>query len=272
MCAVTRLKYWLFAWVYMNFLKRLQTRYILHRYAIHHDIWQAATEELRLLHGLSAVEKAHLRELSSLFLHQKTLIGINIAIIEAMRITIAAQACLPILHLGLGLLSGWSDIIIYPSAFYAARDEMDDYGVVHHRERILIGEAWSRGPMVLSWDDIAHDRLQGYQGHNVIIHEIAHKLDMLDGSSNGMPPLHYRMSIPEWTSAFSKAYAELNQTLEHHHRSCVNAYAASSPAEFFAVFSEYFFCAPELLLMHFPKVYEQLRLYYRQDPVSRHKA
>lgn len=256
----------------MNFLKRLQTRYILHRFAIAHDVWLAVTGELQLLHGLSAVERAHLRELSTLFLHQKVIFGIGMSITDAMRVSIAAQACLPILHLGLGLLSGVSEIIVYPSAFYTARDEMDEYGVVHHRERLLIGEAWSRGPIVLSWGDIENDRLCGFQGHNVVIHEIAHKLDMLDGSSNGMPPLHYRMSIPEWTSVLSSAYAMLQNALEHNHRPCVNSYAASSPAEFFAVFSEYFFCAPEILQAHFAEVYRQLRLYYRQDPLVRFKG
>ena len=253
----------------MNFFKRLRTRYILHRFAIKHDSWQAAIQELNLLQGLSSVEKAHLRELSTLFLHQKSIVGINIPITEAMRVKIAAQACLPIMHLGLGLLAGWTEIIVYPSAFCTVRDEMDEYGIVHHNERVLIGEAWERGPLVLSWEDIEHDRICGYQGHNVIIHEVAHKLDMLNGRCNGMPPLHYHMSIPEWTSAFSEAYSELQQTLDHYHNTCVNAYAATSPAEFFAVFCEYFFCAPEVLRMHYPNVYEQLRFYFRQDPFSR---
>ncbi|MGR8932522.1 MAG: M90 family metallopeptidase [Gammaproteobacteria bacterium] len=255
----------------MSFFKRLQTRYVLHRYAIRHDIWQVVTEPLPVLQGLSAVEKAHLRELSTLFLRQKNIIGVEIEIAETIKVTIAAQACLPILQLGLGLLSGWSDIVVYPSAFYTQRDETDEYGIVHHRERLLSGEAWSRGPLVLSWGDIENDRLYGRRGHNVIIHEIAHKLDMLDGSSNGMPPLHYKMPIPEWTSTLSKAYDELHRILQHHQRSCINPYAASSPAEFFAVFSEYFFCAPDVLKIHFSDVYSQLSYYYRQDPFGRLK-
>ncbi|MGR9054252.1 MAG: M90 family metallopeptidase [Gammaproteobacteria bacterium] len=253
----------------MNFLKRLQTRYILHRFTIKHHVWQAAIDELELLHGLSAVDKAHLRELSTLFLHRKSIVGVDIAVTETMRVAIAVQACLPILRLGLELLSGWTEVIVYPAAFYTVRDETDEYGFVHHCERVLSGEAWSRGPLILSWDDIEHDRVCGREGHNVVIHEIAHKLDMLNGSCNGMPPLHYRMSISDWTAALSEAYAELNDTLDHHERCCVNAYAATNPAEFFAVFSEYFFSAPEVLHRHFPDVYEQLRLYYRQDPFGR---
>jgi Mlc titration factor MtfA (ptsG expression regulator) len=253
----------------MNFFKRTKIRYILHRYAIRHDLWQEVTEDLKILHGLSAVEKAHLRELSTLFLHQKNMIGINLVITEKMRVIVAAQACLSILHLGLSLLSDWTDIIIYPSAFYVSRDETDSCGVVHHQERLLSGEAWSRGPMILSWDDVEWDMQNGSQGHNVIIHEIAHKLDMLNGKSNGMPPLHVGMSIPEWTAALSQAYEALQERLEHQQRICINPYAASSPAEFFAVFSEYFFCAPDILQTHFDDVYQQLRLYYRQDPLSR---
>lgn len=253
----------------MNFFNRAKIVYILHRYAIEHDLWREVTEELKVLHGLSAVEKAHLRELSTLFLHQKNMIGINLPVTEKMRVIVATQACLPILHLGLSLLTNWTDIIIYPAAFYISRDETDSCGVVHHQERLLSGEAWSRGPMILSWDDVEWDMQNGSHGHNVIIHEIAHKLDMLNGKSNGMPPLHSGMSIPAWTAALSQAYEVLQQRLAHHHRLCVDPYAASSPAEFFAVFSEYFFCAPDILRTHFDDVYQQLRLYYRQAPLSR---
>jgi Mlc titration factor MtfA (ptsG expression regulator) len=254
----------------MNIFKRIRTRYLLKRYAIKHDLWMAVTEEMPLLKGMSSVEKAHLRELSTLFLHQKRIIGVNIQVTEEMRVIVAAQACLPILALGIALLSGWTDIIIYPGAFHVSRDEMDEYGIVHHNERVLSGEAWSRGPIILSWDDVERD-LQGvHHGHNVIIHEIAHKLDMLNGRSNGMPPLHFSMHTTEWTAALREAYEQLHQRLEHHHRVCVNPYAATSPAEFFAVFSEYFFCAPDIPHTHFANVYEQLRLYYRQEPLSRY--
>ncbi|AEG02575.1 M90 family metallopeptidase [Methylomonas methanica] len=250
----------------MNFIKRAQTRYILHRYAIQHNVWHAVTDRLEILHGLTAVEKAHLRELSTLFLHQKTIMGVDVPITDEMRVTIAVQACLPILHLGLTLLSGWSDIVVYPTAFHVTRDEIDSCGVVHHQKRVLSGEAWSRGPVIVSWADVEQDIRQSHLGHNVIIHEIAHKLDMLDGSSNGIPPLHFKMPIPEWTTAFSDAYAAIRHKLE---RASINPYAATSPAEFFAVSSEYFFSAPDVLHTHFPLVYQQLQQYYRQDPLSR---
>lgn len=254
----------------MNIFKSARIIYILHRYPIKHDLWESVSKKLVILQGMSSVEKAHLRELSTLFLHQKNIYSVQgLVLTEKMRVIIAAQACLTTLKLGIALLNGWSDIIVYPDAFRVNRDEMDEYGIVHQGEHILSGEAWSRGPVILSWQDIESDMHRKQQGQNVILHEISHKLDMLNGRANGMPPLHFSMQTEQWTATFSQAYQQLNQRLEHHHRVCVNPYAATSPAEFFAVFTEYFFCAPEILNIHFREVYQQLRLYYRQDPLSR---
>jgi len=252
----------------MNIVKRARIIYILHRHAIKHQLWESVSEKLFLLQGMSSVEKAHLRELSTVFLHEKRIFGVqDLSITDDMRVIIAVQACLPVLALGINLFTGWKNIIVYPDAFQVNRDEMDKYGIVHHDKRLLSGESWLRGPMILSWQDIERD-MQRQQGHNVIVHEIAHKLDMLNGRANGMPPLHFSMKAEQWATSFSLAYQKLNQRLMHHHRVCINPYAATSPAEFFAVFSEYFFCAPEVLHTHFADVYQQLKLYYQQDPLS----
>jgi len=253
----------------MNFLKRLHIRYVLHRHAIPHPLWLAVMEVLPAMHGMTAVEKAHLRELSTLFLHQKNLMGVQgLELTAEMRLTIAAQACLPVLRLGMECLHGWSDVIVYPGAFRVNRDAVDAAGVVQQQQRVLSGEAWSRGPIVLSWADIAQDSLSGQPGHNVVIHEIAHKLDMLNGSCNGYPPLHHEMSVPLWTEVWTKAFNDLQLELEQQQYSVINPYAATDPAEFFAVLSEYFFTAPALLAHRFTEVYQQLKLYYRQDPLA----
>jgi MtfA peptidase len=254
----------------MNIFKRARIRYILHRHAIAHDLWTEVTEKLAVLQGMSAVEKAHLRELTTLFLHAKRFVGVQgLQLTDAMCLMIATQASLPALRLGIGCLSGWIDVIVYPSAFQTSRDEIDMAGVVHHQERVLIGESWSRGPLILSWEDVERDSQGKQSGRNVVIHEIAHKLDMLNGSADGFPPLHHSMAISEWTTALSAVYENLVGRVEHHHRVCINPYAATNPAEFFAVISEYFFCAPEILQSHFADVYRQLALYYRQDPLLR---
>jgi Mlc titration factor MtfA (ptsG expression regulator) len=254
----------------MNFFNRVRTRYILHNHVIAHKLWLEVTEKLAFLEGMTAVEKAHLRELTTLFLHEKQFVGVHeLQLTDAMCLIIAVQSCLPALRLGIGCLSGWTEIIVYPGAFRISRDERDSTGVVHHQEQALIGESWSRGPLILSWGDVERD-LQGKQaGSKVVIHEIAHKLDMLNGPADGFPPLHPGMAVIEWSSSLSAAYENLVRQVEHHHRAYINPYAASSPAEFFAVISEYFFCAPEILHPHFAGVYRQLQLYYRQNPLLR---
>jgi Mlc titration factor MtfA (ptsG expression regulator) len=254
----------------LNIFKRARIRYILHRHQIPHPLWLQIAENLNVLQGLSAVEKAHLRELTTLFLYEKNFIGAqDLNLTDAMRITIAIQACLPILRLGLSCLSGWTDIIVYPGPFRVTRDIIDTAGVVHRQENILSGESWSRGPVVVSWADVEEDVKAIRRGHNVVIHEIAHKLDALNGNTNGYPPLHYQMSAPQWTATLSEAYQFLLQRLDHRQYSGINPYAASSPAEFFAVVSEYFFCLPDVLHAEFADVYQQLQLYYRQNPLQR---
>ena len=254
----------------MNIFKRARIRYILHRHAIAHDLWVEVTEKLASLQGMTAVKKAHLRKLTTLFLHEKEFVGVQgLQLTDAMCLIIAVQACLPALGLGLGCLSGWIEIIVYPAAFRISRDESDAAGVVHHQEHALIGESWSRGPLILSWDDVERDIHEKQSGRNVVIHEIAHKLDMLNGPADAFPPLHHGMAVTEWSTSLSAAYQSLLRQVEHQHRACINPYAATNPAEFFAVISEYFFCAPEILHMYFADVYQQLQLYYRQDPLRR---
>ncbi|MGZ8191638.1 MAG: M90 family metallopeptidase, partial [Methylococcaceae bacterium] len=226
--------------------------------------------KLAFLQGMTAVDKAHLRELSTVFLHEKNIVGVQgLEITDAMEVIIAVQACLPVLRLGIGCLAGWTDIVVYPGAFRVSKDDRDSAGVIHHEQQVLIGESWSRGPVILSWEDVERDMQETQSGRNVVIHEIAHKLDMLNGSANGFPPLHYGMDTKQWSTSLSCAYQSLVERVEHHHRACINPYAATSPAEFFAVISEYFFCQPETLHSHFFKVYQQLELYYRQNPLMR---
>lgn len=254
----------------MNIFKRARVIYILHRNAIKHDLWEAVLKKIKILKGISSVEKAHLRELSTLFLYDKNIYATQgLQLTEEMRLIIAIQACVPVLSLGIELFNGWRDIMVYPDAFEVCRAEQDEFGIVHHDKHLLSGESWLRGPVILSWRDIEQDMQRWHKGHNVIIHELAHKLDMLNGRANGMPPLHVSMQNEQWATTFNSGYQLLNQRLEQHNRVCINPYAATSPAEFFAVFTEYFFCAPDILHDHFFEIYQLLQLYYRQDPLSR---
>ncbi len=190
-----------------KWLKRLHILYLLRRHPIPFDLWEAVIHKATLLHGLSSVEKARLRELATLFLHRKTITGAHgLQVTDEMAVIIAAQATLPILELGLCYYDGWVEVILYPGAFRVTHDNIDPNGLILREAHTLSGESWLRGPVILSWEDVEHDLHTPYPGHNVVVHEFAHKLDMLNGRANGMPPLHPRMEIREWVKALSSAY------------------------------------------------------------------
>ncbi len=233
------------------------------------ELWQRTLAQLPLLAALGPDEQARLHELASLLLREKAFVGAGgLQIDDAMRVYIAAQACLLILNLGLDYYDGWHEIILYPDTFVVHHEEYDEAGVVHETRRALEGESWERGPLVLSWNDVCPQALTQGEGANVIVHEFAHKLDMLNGAANGMPPLHADMSREAWTEVFTEAYETMCQQLDSGEATELDAYAAQHPAEFFAVMSEAFFAAPRRLYRTFPAVYRQLSLFYRQDPLA----
>jgi Mlc titration factor MtfA (ptsG expression regulator) len=122
---------------------------------------------------------------------------------------------------------------------------------------------------VLSWADIGEDYADGI---NVVIHEFAHKLDMLNGDVDGYPPLHPGMERRTWTDAFTRAYEDFCRRVDRGESTSIDPYAAESPGEFFAVLSEAFFERPERVGDDYPDVYAQLAQFYRQDPYARHQA
>jgi Mlc titration factor MtfA (ptsG expression regulator) len=230
--------------------------------------WRQAIDRLPLLAQLTDKEKQQLLRLSILFLHYKSLEsarGLKLTI--EMKLLIALQACLPILHLGIDWYRGWVSVIVYPAQFIPERQFVDEYGVEHRSKSVLSGESWHRGPVVLSWEDTEQSGI--IDGSNLVIHEFAHKLDVLNGKTNGFPPLHRGMDVTQWVSALSDAYEDFQQRLNTWNDVPIDSYAASSPAEFFAVFSEVFFERPDILSHYYPRVYEQFKQFYRQDPLPR---
>jgi len=235
------------------------------------DEWQKAvstTLALPLFFGLSESEKHTLCELAEQLLTDKTMTPVSGARLDAsLRAAIALQAALPILNLGYPAYRGWREIILYPGEFVPDREITDDFGIVHRVRQPLSGEAWEGGPLVLSLDDvIASGHCQGY---NVVIHEFAHKLDMRNGAVNGLPALHAGMPVEAWSGIFNAAYTDFCRRVDADEETEIDPYASESPAEFFAVLSEYFFEAPDILFDDYPAVYEQLRQFYRQDPLTR---
>ena len=252
----------------MNWFTRWRRARILKQHLVPRDAFQTATEHLPILHGLSAAELTHLHETASLFLHGKSFAAAGGADIDdATQLKIALQACLLTLHLDEASYRGWSEIILYPDEFLRLREEIDDAGIVHHSRDILAGESWLGGPLVLSIADVETSGLA--DGVNVVLHEFAHKLDMLNGDANGFPPLHHGMDAAAWARDFSTAYEDLCARIDAGEDTGIDPYATSDPAEFFAVLSEVFFETPALLHLEYPAVYQQMRLFYRQHPLAR---
>jgi Mlc titration factor MtfA (ptsG expression regulator) len=249
----------------MGWLSGWQRRRVLARHRIDDALWRAVIASLPFLRGLSADEAQRLRELALLFLAEKQFSGAQgFALDDAMRLSIAVQACLPILELGIERYDGWREVIVYPGDFRVPISETDDNGVVHQFDDERAGESWRGGPVVLSWDTAVHA-----PDMNVVIHEFAHKLDMANGDADGLPPLHAGMDRRAWQEAFRVAYEGLCDALDRGRETWLDSYAAEAPGEFFAVMSEAFFEAPNETRRRYPDVYEQLRQFYRQDPAAR---
>lgn len=221
-----------------------------------------------MLQGLGTEPAARLRDLARLFLRDKRLEPVQgLELTAPMRLQLALQACLPILELGLDWYRGWYALVVYPAEFLTEHEQMDEIGLVWTQAEVRSGESWDQGPVIVSWADV--EAGQARDGYNVVIHELAHKLDLRDGAVNGRPPLHPGMSGEVWTRVFGSAYEDLCRRDEAGEETPIDPYACESPAEFFAVASEAFFEIPDLLAGEYPEVYQQLSAFYRQDPGAR---
>ena len=191
--------------------------------------------------------------------------------------TVSALAVLPVWRIGMEWLDDWRGVVMYPDDFSAPVREESGYwgdemigGAVIVSEGIeeRVGEAMDGGPIKLSWPDVLESGWT--DGFNVVVHEVAHKLDMRNGGeANGFPPLHPGMSRSRWTETMESAFADLGRRLEAGRDAPVDDCAADDAGEFFAVCAESFFETPNLLRREWPEVYAGLSDFYRQDPAAR---
>lgn len=247
--------------------KRWRRDRILRRSTLDAELWRSVLDSYPFTRALSEVERDRLRDWVVLFLHEKSIAGAGgLTIRDEMRIGIAAQACMLILNLDLDCYRGWVEVIVYPDEFVAEYEFADEAGVVHHVQEPMSGESWLAGPVILSWADA---EMRGASGYNVVIHEFAHKLDMLNGDANGFPPLHADMDRAAWARIFAAAYEDYRGRIERREATAIDPYASESPAEFFAVLSEAFFETPDAVRSEYAAVYRQLAAFYRQDPAAR---
>jgi len=243
---------------------------VLARSALPDALWRQALASLPFLADYDGAETARLRELSVLFLDAKGIVGARgHKVTPLQRVVIAMQACVPVLNLDLGLYDGFENVIVYPDQFLPGWEWEDEAGVVHKHHEAMAGEAMQRGPVVLSWPDVAASGDWQATGMNLVIHEFAHKIDMVNGDADGFPPLPPDLPAEPWEAALSAAFADFAGRVDRDEETAIDPYAAENPGEFFAVLSEVFFADPRLLAREYPAVYAQFVGFYRQDPSAR---
>ncbi len=234
--------------------------------AVDERLWWQTVAAVPLLQTLEPQALEKLRALCGRFLAEKRIGGGDqLQPTPAMALHVAALACLPVLQLGYGWLAGIRELVLYPEQFLVQREEEDEYGIVHERYEPLSGETWQHGTLVFAWPEVLESG-QRCSGYNVVIHEIAHVLDLRNGAFNGFPPLPPHIDAGQWTATFSAAFDELNQQLDREIEPPIDPYAATAPTEFFAVTSEYYFERPDILRAAFPAVAEKLAQFYGRQP------
>lgn len=231
-------------------------------------LWQGARDRVPWVARLDPARDARLRDLAARFLDTKTITPLGgLALDAGDRVVLAALCCLPLLEFGAEGLHGWSQLLVYPDAFRAHRSHVDAAGVQHEWEDELIGEAWEQGPLVLSWADVGDDLAEPDAGFCVTVHEMAHKLDALDGLLDGTPPLP-RAWQRAWAADFQLAYDRFVEAVDAGRDNGIDPYAAESPEEFFAVCSEYHFSDPPALRRAWPPVATHLENLYGPSPFA----
>jgi Mlc titration factor MtfA (ptsG expression regulator) len=219
--------------------------------------------------SLPAEDQAELEGHVRIFLAEKSFEGCGgLTLTDEIRVTIAAQACVLLLHRESDYYPGVEAILVYPSAYVVANARQMLGNLVVEGDQARLGESWVRGVVVLAWDAVKRGASNVHDGHNVVLHEFAHQLDAEDGAMDGVPDLGTRALYSAWAHALGAEYEELLARVAEHQPSDIDAYGATSPAEFFAVLTEAFFEAGPRLKRKHPELYRVLREFYRQDPAA----
>ncbi|MBI5272029.1 MAG: zinc-dependent peptidase [Burkholderiales bacterium] len=252
-------------------LARWRDERALRRHAIPDPLWDAVVAAYPFIARRSDNDRADLRRLCSLFLARKEFHGAQgLTVTDEMAVAIAAQACLPILRLGIDAYDGFVGIVVHPDEVVAPRETMDEDGVVHAYDETLTGEAMDGGPVMLAWADVLAAGDTAEMAYNVVIHEFAHVLDMADGVADGVPLLPNAAAREAWVTCLDDEYERFVKRIDTgDDTTLLDPYGAQGPEEFFAVAAEAFFVAPEGLRNEHPALYALLAGHFRQDPAAR---
>jgi MtfA peptidase len=231
--------------------------------------WRAVLRRrMPLYRRLPVLQQRQLQRHVQVFLGQVPFIGCQGQVItDEVRVLVAAQACLLLLGRPAGSFGGLRQVLVYPGAFVVDRP-VTEGGIVQDARRVLVGESWQQGQLILSWADVLAGAADPDDGHNVVIHEFAHQLDQENGAANGAPFLGRRDGYERWARTLSDAFDALRAQLAEGQPTLIDPYGATDPAEFFAVVSELFFERPVALASCHPALYAELMAYYRCDPRS----
>jgi hypothetical protein len=239
--------------------------------------WQRIVEtNCPFLHQLPESDRRELSGHARVFLAEKKFEGCGgLNITDEIRVTIAAHACLLLLHRHTDYYPGLMSVLVYPDAYVVPTTRHVGSGVMEESWESRAGEAWSEGAVVLSWDDVRNGIQSPENGYNVVFHEFAHLLDFEDGLADGVPVLDHGESRPvrkqhqaAWTRVLKTEFERLCGQVERGESTVLRAYGATNPAEFFAVATECFFCKPRAMQQQHAELYEELKWYYQQDPAQ----
>lgn len=225
-------------------------------------------KNMQLYNKLPEQLKLKLHGLINVFLNEKTFSGYNgLQINDEIRVTIAAQACLLMLNRDEDLYPSLYNVYVYPGAFKSKQTTFD--GVVQSvEETVRIGESWTRGQVILSWQHSKQGAINDGDGQNVVYHEFAHQLDHEDGAIDGTPVLDSAKNYETWAKVFSQEYSRLRNKIAAHKKTWIDGYGGVSEGEFFAVVTEMFFEKPKMFEKHHAELYNELVKFYHLNPLE----
>jgi Mlc titration factor MtfA (ptsG expression regulator) len=239
--------------------------------------WEAILDRrVPHLKRLCEADRNELHGHIQVFLEEKSFEGCGgLEITDEICVTIAAEACILLLHRDTDYYPRLASILVYPSHFFSTLGRRNSDGVISEEPRALLGESWTTGSLILSWQTIEADSGNDHDGHNVIFHEFAHQLDREDGAMSGAPgvgeglPLGAKkQKFAHWAQVMQEEFDHLQFHQRHGHKTLIDQYGAESPSEFFAVSVETFFERPRQLQRQHPELYAELKDYFHQDPAA----
>jgi Mlc titration factor MtfA (ptsG expression regulator) len=251
--------------VFGFFKQRRRNRLRAAPFSVH---WLEIIEKnVRFFACLPDADRLELRGLIQIFLDEKILEGCGgLVLTDEIKVTIAAQACLLLLHRDTDIYPRLTTVLVYPSAYIAKAIKPVGSGLALEGETVNLGESWTNGIVVLSWDEIRAAASDVQDGRNLVLHEFAHQLDREDGAVDGTPLLDQRSQYIVWARVLNAEYERLKRDTWMGRPTVLDEYGTTDPAEFFAVATECFFEKPRVLEKRHPELYTELKSFYRQDP------